>query len=256
MRARRPSIYKDPGNPRNSLGGAGAPGRRRRLLRSPEVCTSGEHPRQACTQAGSTRGRHAGSNQRRVAMSATAKAEPGGSPPGNGDPVPRPAVSGETARPSSEEFARLTDPFRPELLVHCYRMLGSVHDAEDQVQETLLRAWRSYGQLREAASLRSWLYRIATNACLRAIETRRRRPLPSGLGRPSEDPEGPLVAAMPDVPWLQPIPDAPVRDVRPPVHALSRRRQTGHRLLPAGQGDTGALSVACRSRPVSALARA
>ena len=105
----------------------------------------------------------------------------------------------------------MTDPFRPELLVHCYRMLGSVHDAEDQVQETLLRAWRSYGQLREAASLRSWLYRIATNACLRAIETRRRRPLPSGLGRPSEDPEGPLVAAMPDVPWLQPIPDALMR---------------------------------------------
>jgi RNA polymerase sigma-70 factor, ECF subfamily len=144
-------------------------------------------------------------------MSATTKAELGGSPPRNGDPGPRPAVRGGTARPSSEEFARLTDPFRPELLAHCYRMLGSVHDAEDQLQETLLRAWRSFGQLREGASLRTWLYRIATNACLRAIETRRRRPLPSGLGRPGENPEEPLAAATPEVPWLQPIPDALMR---------------------------------------------
>jgi RNA polymerase sigma-70 factor (ECF subfamily) len=116
-------------------------------------------------------------------------------------------VRGAAARPSREEFARLTDPFRPELLAHCYRMLGSVQDAEDQVQETLVRAWRSFDQLQDRASLRTWLYRIATNTCLRAIETRRRRPLPSGLGRPGENPEGPLAAAMPEVPWLEPIPD-------------------------------------------------
>jgi RNA polymerase sigma-70 factor, ECF subfamily len=115
------------------------------------------------------------------------------------------------AESASDEFARLTDPFRPELLAHCYRMLGSVHDAEDQVQETLLRAWRSFGQFEGRASLRTWLYRIATNACLRAIENRRRRPLPSGLGGPGENPEGPMAAAMPEVRWLQPIPDALLR---------------------------------------------
>ncbi len=108
-----------------------------------------------------------------------------------------------------EEFARLTDPFRAELLAHCYRMLGSIHDAEDQVQETLLRAWRSYDQYDPSRSaLRTWLYRIATNACLRGLETRGRRPLPSGLREPGGDPSGPVAAAMPEVPWLQPIPDA------------------------------------------------
>src|SRR3954447_5127301 len=108
----------------------------------------------------------------------------------------------------SEDFARLIDPFRPELLAHCYRMLGSVHDAEDQVQETMIRAWRSYGDFEGRASLRTWLYRIATNACLRALENSGRRPLPSGLGGPGESPEAPLAAAQPEIPWLQPIPDA------------------------------------------------
>jgi RNA polymerase sigma-70 factor (ECF subfamily) len=108
----------------------------------------------------------------------------------------------------SEDFASLTDPFRAELLAHCYRMLGSVHDAEDQVQETMIRAWRSYGDFEGRASLRTWLYRIATNACLRALENGSRRPLPSGLGAPGEYPEAPLPAARAEVPWLQPIPDA------------------------------------------------
>jgi RNA polymerase sigma-70 factor (ECF subfamily) len=113
-----------------------------------------------------------------------------------------PEISGQA------DFARLTDPFRAELLAYCYRMLGSVHDAEDQLQETLLRAWRSYGTFEGRASLRTWLYRIATNTCLRALENRSRRPLPSGLGGPAQDPDGPLAPAQPEIPWLQPMPDA------------------------------------------------
>src|SRR5260370_4807417 len=108
----------------------------------------------------------------------------------------------------SGEFARLTGPFRPELLPHGYGMLGSVHDAEDQVQETMIRAWRSYGNFEGRSSVRTWLYRIATNACLRALENTGRRPLPSGLGAPGEYPDAPLAAARPEVPWLQPVPDA------------------------------------------------
>ncbi len=107
------------------------------------------------------------------------------------------------------DFAQLTGPFQAELLAHCYRMLGSVHDAEDQVQETLIRAWRSYSDFEGRASLRTWLYKIATNACLRALENRGRRPLPSGLGAPGS-PEEPLAAGH-EVPWLEPLPDALVR---------------------------------------------
>jgi len=124
----------------------------------------------------------------------------------------------------SDEFARLTEPFRPELLAHCYRMLGSIYDAEDQVQETLVRAWRSYSDFQGRSSLRTWLYRIATNACLRAIENRARRPLPSGLGDPGDDPDGPLAPVMPEVRWLQPLPDELVRPgpADPAAVAVSR----------------------------------
>ena len=121
------------------------------------------------------------------------------------------ADPGSGPGPDSQEFALLTDQFRPELLVHCYRMLGSVQDAEDQVQETLLRAWRSYGSFEGRSSLRTWLYRIATNACLRAMEQRQRRPLPSGLGAPNEDPTAPIGPPLPEVTWLEPFPDALLR---------------------------------------------
>jgi RNA polymerase sigma-70 factor (ECF subfamily) len=109
---------------------------------------------------------------------------------------------------STVDFDQLADPFRGELLGYCYRMLGSVDDAEDQVQEILLRAWRAFGDFEGRSSLRTWLFRIATNACLRALETRGKRPLPSGLGAPAEDPDGPLAPLATEIPWLQPIPDS------------------------------------------------
>lgn len=92
-------------------------------------------------------------------------------------------------------------------MAYCYRMLGSFHEAEDLVQETMLRAWKARDRYDPArASVRTWLYRIATNVCLTALEGRARRPLPSGLGTPSEDPGAPLTPAL-DIPWLQPFPD-------------------------------------------------
>jgi RNA polymerase sigma-70 factor, ECF subfamily len=107
----------------------------------------------------------------------------------------------------SEDFTGLTGQFRGELLAHCYRMLGSAEEAEDLVQETYLRAWRSYEGFEGRSSVRTWLYRIATNACLTALERRGRRPLPSGLGGPAGGPEAPVVAG-PEVPWLRPLPDS------------------------------------------------
>jgi RNA polymerase sigma-70 factor (ECF subfamily) len=101
------------------------------------------------------------------------------------------------------EFADLTEPFRRELLAHCYRMLGSVDDAEDVVQESYLRAWRSYSGFEGRSSVRTWLYQIATNTCLTARQHRTRRALPSGLGGPGQDHE-----PGSEFGWLQPMPDA------------------------------------------------
>ncbi|HEV7649845.1 MAG TPA: RNA polymerase subunit sigma-70 [Actinophytocola sp.] len=109
--------------------------------------------------------------------------------------------------PSDAEFAALTETHRPELLAHCYRILGSIHDAEDLVQETYLRAWRAFDRFEGRSSLRRWLYKIATMACLTALDTRTRRPLPSGLGAPSTD-HRVAVTRDPAVAWLQPAPDA------------------------------------------------
>jgi len=106
------------------------------------------------------------------------------------------------------DFASLTSQYRGELLAYCYRMLGSADEAEDLVQETYLRAWRSFDGFEGRSSARTWLYRIATNACLTALERRARRPLPAGLGAPDVDPAAPLVAGS-EVPWLQPFPGRP-----------------------------------------------
>jgi RNA polymerase sigma-70 factor (ECF subfamily) len=107
------------------------------------------------------------------------------------------------------DFEAEVAPYRRELLVHCYRMLGSPQDAEDLLQETLLRAWRAADTYDAArASLRTWLYRIATNACLNALESRKSRPLPSGIGERFVDPDAAFAPGL-EVPWLMPFPTDP-----------------------------------------------
>src|SRR5438309_8006815 len=92
----------------------------------------------------------------------------------------------QSVLPDDDAFRQLVESHELALRVHCYRMLGSLQDAEDQTQETLLRAWRSLDRLASIASLRAWLYRIATNACLDELDRRERRVLPSMLGAPSQ----------------------------------------------------------------------
>lgn len=120
------------------------------------------------------------------------------------------------------DFVQRAEQFRRELFAHCYRMSGSVHDAEDLVQETYLRAWRAYGSFEERASMRTWLHRIATNVCLTALDGAARRPLPTGLGQPSDDPHGPLRDPV-EAPWLTPVPDALVPTEQSPEGAVEQR---------------------------------
>jgi RNA polymerase sigma-70 factor (ECF subfamily) len=121
-------------------------------------------------------------------------------------------------------FAEQTEPFRRELLAHCYRMLGSIHDAEDLVQETYLRAWRSYGGFAGRSSVRTWLYQIATNRCLTELAKRSRRVLPSGISPPEPDPDAHLQATGGKVSWLEPAPDAAVLpDSADPAAIVSAR---------------------------------
>ena len=114
-----------------------------------------------------------------------------------------------TATTLDDVFRAQVEPLRRELTAHCYRMLGSAHEAEDLVQETYLRAWRSFHGFEQRASVRTWMYRIATNACLTALEQHQRRPLPTGLGAPNADPTAAL-QQRPELPWLEPLPDSMV----------------------------------------------
>jgi RNA polymerase sigma-70 factor (ECF subfamily) len=119
-------------------------------------------------------------------------------------------------------FQRLTDPYVRELRVHCYRMLGSLHDAEDLLQETLLRAWQNLGRFEGRSSLRVWLYRIATNACLNARRSRRRQ-LPPRLKGPPSDPYAELVPFAEEILYLEPFPDALLVDAHDPeANAVAR----------------------------------
>jgi RNA polymerase sigma-70 factor (ECF subfamily) len=120
------------------------------------------------------------------------------------DPVARSA-----AKPGSAELEPLLEQHRGELTGYAYRMLGSAFEAEDAVQETLLRAWRSFDRFEGRAALRSWLYRIATNVCLDMLNGRERRARPIDLG-PPEAADAPLGDALPEGKWIEPIPDAHV----------------------------------------------
>lgn len=150
--------------------------------------------------------------------------------------------NGTDAGLPTDDFARVADPHRRELLVHCYRILGSIQDAEDLVQETMLRAWQAYPRFEGRSSVRVWLYKIATNACLRALQQRRRLPLPSGLGAATQDPTPTEMARTTDL-WIEPIPtalldDAPGAD---PAEIAGRRESVrlafigALHLLPARQ---------------------
>ena len=129
------------------------------------------------------------------------------------------------ARGDEGAFQALTDPHRRELHVHCYRILGSMQDAEDAVQETLLRAWRGLARFEERASLRAWLYRIATNCCLDALRDAGRRP-PAAVTPPFEPP---APTRLRDPTWLEPYPDALLQgvvDTAPGPEARYETRET------------------------------
>lgn len=122
-------------------------------------------------------------------------------------PGPGPTTTTAPAELTADEFAERLAPMRREILAHCYRMTGSVHDAEDMLQETYLRAWRAMRGFENRSSLRTWMFRIATNTCLTHLEGRRRRPLPTGLGAPAADPRDQPREDL-STPWLEPLPDA------------------------------------------------
>ena len=124
------------------------------------------------------------------------------------DPAPHLTLLEQARTGDQDAFQHLAEPYRRELQLHCYRMLGSLQDAEDLVQETLLRAWRGIDRFEGRASFRSWLYRIATNACLNALASRSsaRRLLPEAHGPPADRlPDG---GPATEIAWLEPYPDA------------------------------------------------
>jgi RNA polymerase sigma-70 factor, ECF subfamily len=111
-----------------------------------------------------------------------------------------------TVKPGAAELEQRLEQHRAELTAYCYRMLGSPFEAEDAVQDTFVRAWRSYDRFEGRAALRSWLYRIATNVCLDMLSGRERRARPMEIG-PAWDPGGPIGRTLPETTWVEPVPD-------------------------------------------------
>ena len=148
-------------------------------------------------------------------------------------------------RGDSREFSKLAEPYRRELQVHCYRILGSLQEAEDMVQETMLRAWKRLKTYEGRASFRAWLYKISTNVCLDTLDKRRRqakRLLPNNLYSPA-DPHKPVEPPLTEILWLEPLPDEWVADSSAvnPEARYSRRESislaflTALQILPARQ---------------------
>jgi RNA polymerase sigma-70 factor (ECF subfamily) len=121
--------------------------------------------------------------------------------------APAPALLAAAQAGDKQAFSDLAEPYRAELLAHCYRLLGSLQDAEDMVQETFLRAWKSLPRFSGGAYFRAWLYKIATNVCLDALHARARRALTSTAFPPS-DPSAGIAPALSEPLWLEPFPDA------------------------------------------------
>lgn len=119
-----------------------------------------------------------------------------------------------------DAFARLVEPYRRQLLVHCYRILGSFEDAEDMLQETLIRAWKHIDSFEGRASLRAWLYKVATNASLDALDSRRVRGLPVDL-YPRGNPTQPLPPPTREINWVEPLPDEWI-DNQPEIYPEAR----------------------------------
>src|SRR5581483_325965 len=153
------------------------------------------------------------------------------------------ALSTDVTAQGQSESGLLIEPYRRELLLHSYRLLGSLHDAEDAVQETMLRAWRHFDTFtsRGPGSLRTWLYTIATNASLDALKKRSPRTLPIAMGE-AANPDGPIAARNAEVLWLEPFPDSWLADAieNPEAHysraeSVSLAFLTALQLLPARQ---------------------
>ena len=127
----------------------------------------------------------------------------------------------ELARAGDQRaFEQLVEPYRRELLVHCYRILGSFEDAEDMLQETFVRVWKRLDSFEGRSSLRAWLYKIATNACLDALDSRRVRGLPRELYAQG-NPNDPLPQPSQEVIWIEPFPDAMI-DPQPNIYPEAR----------------------------------